>query len=144
MSNKEEKIINRTTFLTKMLKLRKARLNDAKFVLSLRNEKITRKSSIINQNIISLENHLKWFSNHSKEYQIIIHNNKDIGYLRFKPDDNGNEVGICLLPEYRNKKIGSKILKKTKGNALIRIENKQSFYAFTNAGYKLVGFYLKK
>jgi len=127
-----------------MLNLRKAKQSDARFILSLRNEKVTRKASIFNQDIIPLSHHLIWFHSHFKEYQIITYDNKDIGYLRFKPDYKGDEMGISLLPEYRNKKIGSTILKRTKGVALIRIENKPSFNAFINAGYKLVGFYLEK
>lgn len=124
----------------KNINLRKGKLNDAKLVLSLRNEKIARRMSVINQNIIPLSHHLKWFSKHWKEYKIIKYGKKDIGYLR---TDASNFISICLFPEYRNRDIGSKILKTAKGYATIRMENKVSLNCFLKGGFKLIGFYLE-
>ena len=128
--------------MTKRLSLRKAKETDARFVLSLKNS--MRKYNIVSQKVISLKTHLKWFSENFQEFQIIRYGNKDIGFLRAIKSRYGNEIGIYLLKEYRNKGIGTKMIEKTTGCAIMRVENTPSFKAFLKAGYRLVGFYVEK
>ena len=128
--------------MNKKLSLRKAKLTDSIFILLLKNS--ARESNIVSQKVIQLKSHLKWFSLNFKEFQIIRYNNKNIGFLRTTKNHYGNEIGIYLLTEYKNKGIGTKIIEKTTGFAIMRIENTMSLKTFLKGGYKLIGFFVKK
>jgi len=115
---------------------------DADFVLRVRNQKDVRMNSW-NQNIIPKARHWRWFKDHYYEYQIIIYKDKEVGFVRVSDGD----VSIALLPGYRNRGIGTSVLKLLGGGDLfasVRFSNKSSLCCFQNAGFCNVGYMLRR
>jgi len=130
----------KTKSLKQQIELRPATIKDFKFCYNLRNEDEVVKYCKRNRKL-KREEYLGEFKEHLSEYKIIQDKDNLIGYLRISKE---NEISIAIVPEERNKGIGKTLLSKLKGTAIIMMDNKSSLYAFTNAGFKLRGFYLEK
>ena len=98
--------------------IRKAVINDAKWILDIRNNKIIRNLSN-NKNIILLENHIKWL----KEK---LSNNKNINLISMNEKNSINWycrldcikewkylISIAILPESNSKWIWTQLIKES-------------------------------
>ncbi len=94
------------------IKLIKAKVSDANFLLKLRNSEDLRKYSK-NTKLISKQNHVNWLNNklddNKNKIFIIKHINKNLGYIRLQKKRNW-EVSIGVLKKFRNKKIGKQAI----------------------------------
>jgi len=118
------------------MKLRKATLKDSDWILKLSNS--TRVYSINNKSI-SKKEHNHWFKENYKDIKVIGNN---LGTIRIQ---NKELISIAIKKEFRNKHIGTNILKNIKhGSCIILLGNNISIAAFVNAGFKVRGFYLEK
>jgi len=114
--------------------LRNALKSDTRFIYNLRFSDDCIKVSTTS-NKPTYNQHCIYFNEHIDEYKVIMVNGKmSIGYIRTNKD---NEISIALIKEYRNKGIGSLVLKKINGTATIKKDNLQSINAFEKAGFKL-------
>ena len=129
---------------------------DGKLILKWRNDETTRKMSFNNK--IQLWNDFKYiffndYFNHYIKPIFIVMNNIKIAFIGFTENSKKKfNIGINLNPDYRGKKLSSKIIKKTikylKFNyknineivAEIKEINIPSIRAFENSNFK----YLKK
>src|SRR3990167_2748929 len=59
---------------------------------------------------------LHWFRDNIHQFRMIEQESKPIGFLRY----DGDFIGIALRKEYCGKGIGTEVLKKEKGKALIQ------------------------
>jgi len=120
--------------------LRKANVEDARFVFDVCNQESVRKVSWDNEPLI-WKKHKEWFNKNYSYYWII---EKDQGFVRLKD----GEVSIALLDRYQNRGIGTKVLKnKCLGDGIhaeVKLDNLQSLYCFLNAGFKPTGLILKR
>lgn len=114
--------------------------DDAYFVYELRNSKEGRDVSL-SQEFIREEDHVKWFNKRYLQYKIILYYEEKIGYLR---TDEKGFISIMLIKKYRGMGIGTHLLERTTGKAIILFENKPSLKAFTGARWKIRGYYLEK
>ena len=120
-----------------LVSIRRARLDDARFVYDLRFMDESVKSNCWSQDVPVFDDHLEYFKEHLDEYYII---GNRWGFIRQGIDG----IGIYLSPEYRNRGIGSDVLRNFKGSATIKMGNLSSFFAFLNAGFKPVGWIMKR
>ncbi len=139
-----------------MFKIRLAELRDAKDVFLLSNNFEVRKKSF-NSITISWDEHVKWFQdkirNKNCVYYIIQGPNKEfIGQVRFdmmQKEKNSFVVGISLVPLFRGKGLGAKMLQESTSRlfrdikvnkiyAFIKENNQASLKSFLKIGYKIV------
>ena len=132
------------------MKLRIVNNLDCMDLFEWRNDTLTRKMSI-DSNLISLDNHKKWFkdslNNENRKLFIAEVNQYKIGMCRFDYDSKKDqaEVSINLNPKFRGKGYGKKLLLLSLENYLkkreltivakIKIENIKSFNMFSSAGF---------
>ena len=148
-----------TTTTTDPLMLRKADSEDLMFIYNLRNDPTVVESSFTSERI-SLETHTQWFNSkiNSTDCLILIaeYKGRRIGQIRFDLDERieNAEVSIAILPKYRQKGLGVKILKLgcyyafemlsiKKYLAFIKIDNDVSVKAFSKAGFSKKGYSVK-
>jgi len=127
----------------KKIHLQDAVLEDAEFVLYLKNQPYVRKASYSQKNIL-WEEHLKWFKENYKYFKIICLGNYQIGYVRVHKGDSTGDIHIALLKEHHGRGIGTKVIKQMvkKHKHLttqVLISNKPSRKIFEKAGFKEVG-----
>jgi len=121
--------------------LRKATMDDCDFIFNLRNEPYVRNASW-NTEKIDYQKHKGWFKNNYKYYHII---GDSKGFVRIKD----NEVSIAVVKEEQNTGLGTAALNEIAKihpnlKAEVKISNIQSLNFFINAGFKPVGYILKK
>lgn len=126
--------------------LRPMTMDDADFMLELKNYPETRKNAIASQDEIKKEDHYKWLPENLKYFSIIYKEETgivtlvdDIGAIRIQD----NEISIWIDREHWGKGIASTILSQvaTPGmTAKIVAENIGSMNAFIKAGFRPVGF----
>ena len=97
------------------LKIKIAKLKDAKFIYSLRNDNISRKNSI-NQKKIKYGDHLLWLKKKlstQKGKIFIIYGGitkKNIAYVRFDKSDFFTRVSIAIHKKFRGKGLSYNVL----------------------------------
>lgn len=121
--------------------LRKATRDDCDFIYNLRNKPYVRSASW-NTEKLDYSKHKEWFKNNYK-YYYIIEDRK--GFVRVKD----GEISIAVVKEEQNTGLGTAALKEVTKihpnlKAEVKIDNVQSLNFFINAGFKPVGFILKK
>lgn len=117
--------------------MRRAKLDDCKFVYSLRNSKEGRNVST-DKGVIKYSDHKKWWLDHYKEYTII----DKKAYMRVEPS---GMVSIFVRKKYRREGIADKLLSKVDlGSAIILKENGKSINLFTKHGFRFTAFYMEK
>jgi len=134
------------------LKLIPANFRDLKFLLSLRNERVSIKNSK-NKKKISLFEHSHWFKKNIINKNIIIliakKNNKAkdrIGFIKYEKEENFTKVSIAIKKKFRNLGIGTELLKLSenhlKGNhillAAVRKKNIGSIKLFLANNYQKI------
>lgn len=131
------------------LTLRPVKKKDYETILEWRNDPDVRINSLT-QHIISIDEHIEYWNyflkNESNFAFIAIHDNSDIGVLKLKNIDNATyEIDIFLSKSYRNRGLGSQVLKIAKDVALkkgikkliakIKYDNEASKKAFEKVGF---------
>lgn len=107
-------------------------MNDADFMLSLKNDLTTREFAIVTHDEIDRESHYKWLEEHLGEFQVMGNN---IGAIRIED----NEISIWIAKEHRGKGIASYILRLVSRigmKAKIVDGNIASMRCFINASFK--------
>jgi len=122
--------------------LRPATNEDSIFVWRLRNSPEVRAVSF-SQEPIRLMDHEGYFRSRLSEFQIILLEGSEAGYLRLV----NQEVSIALDEAVRGRGVGSAVLKRLSPGctALILGENEASLKAFKKAGFSIqMVYYAKK
>ena len=121
------------------MRLRKATMKDADFLLRLKNDPEMRRFAVVTHKKIERKNHINWLQDHFYEIWIIINKEKRAGMFRISID---KEVSINLSPKSRGKGIGSKVLKKCPKGVWAKIVNGNvaSMRLFLNNGFKIVDY----
>jgi len=136
------------------LTIREANVDDELLLLEWRNEESVRKAAF-NSEIISLEDHKKWFQKKIQDFNCLIlilqKKGKDIGQIRFDitPSEEA-DVSVSIVKEERRKGYGNAILmmgsnylfmkypKVKKVTSLIKENNAFSLKAFLKSGFKFI------
>ena len=131
------------------LTLRPVEKKDYETLLEWRNDPDVRINSLT-QHIISIDEHIEYWNDFLKNETnfafIVIHDNNDIGVLKLKNIDKTTyEIDIFLSRSYRNRGLGSQVLKIAKEVALkkgikklvakIKYDNEASKKAFEKVGF---------
>ena len=131
------------------LTLRPVKKKDYETILEWRNDPDVRINSLT-QHIISIDEHIEYWNDFLKNETnfafIAIHDNNDIGVLKLKNIDKTTyEIDIFLSKSYRNRGLGSQILKIAKEVTLqkgikkliakIKYGNEASKKAFEKVGF---------
>lgn len=90
------------------MKLRPITIEDADFLLKLKNDPAVRWNSIKTNRKIYKRDHMKWLKDRLKKdgYYMIEIGNQSIGTIRFDP----KEIAILVHKDYRGKGIGTEAL----------------------------------
>lgn len=125
---------------------RKAQMSDAQILWLWRNDPVTRQNSV-NQDLVSLDNHLQWFEKSlaSKEREIWIAylGSDPIGTVRTDVKGSEIELSWTLAPNWRGRGLGRQMLVNfVKGKdknfiARIRKDNSASIKIAERAGFKI-------
>jgi len=138
----------------KIIKLRKAILDDAELLWKWRNEQSVRESAFSSEKI-EYSSHKEWYKYKLKNpdtyfFIAIDSENKPVGQIRFdKLDKNSAEVDVSVDKNNRNKGYGSIIIQKgcnylsnntaiKKVISKVKKNNVKSIKAFSNAGFKII------
>lgn len=117
------------------MKLRPMTMDDAEFMLELKNYPETRQFAIKSDLMILREDHLKWLEQHVQEFKVIVSETKNpVGAVRV----HEKEISIWIDRNYWGKGIATKTINTVaeKGYwARIVDGNVGSFRAFTKAGF---------
>lgn len=117
------------------MKLRLMTMDDAEFMLELKNYPETRQFAIKSDLMILREDHLKWLEQHVQEFKVIVSETKNpVGAVRV----HEKEISIWIDRNYWGKGIATKTINTVaeKGHwARIVDGNVGSFRAFTKAGF---------
>lgn len=122
------------------LLLRPMTMNDADFMLTLKNDPETRKFAIVSHDEIKKEDHVKWLENNIQYFRIIKDADRldeKIGAIRVQD----LEVSIWITKAFRNQGIAKKTLKLICGEGMwckIVDSNLASMRAFIFAGFRPV------
>lgn len=133
------------------LSLRRAKLEDAKFLFILRNDKTVRENSF-QTNVIAYEQHLNWYKNKMQDEKTQIYilqiNKQNIGQVRVDEENSDLEISYAICQEYRGKgyakwMLGTleKELRKVKNNigkclvGDVKKDNISSQKVFLSLGY---------
>jgi len=121
------------------MQLRPMKMEDADFMLSLKNDPDTRKFAIQTHDEISKESHYKWLADNIQYFQIIEGESnlkgQRLGAIRIQK----KEISIWIDREFRSNGISSWVLEKVSKvgmQAKIVEGNIPSMRAFINAGFK--------
>ena len=133
-----------------IMKIKKATKKDKFFILSVRNQNISRKFSSNKKKITSKE-HNKWFQNNflNKNFFIFIVfiKHKRIGYVRIEKFNSKYFVSISILKKWQNLGLSKmalrhceiKVQKKTNNlYAKVNKYNKKSLSLFNGLNYKIL------
>lgn len=121
--------------------LRPATMEDADFLLKLKNDPVMRKFAVVTHGRIKKADHLKWLEKNLDTISIVEDKfGERLGMLRIT---NDNEISINIAPEHRGKGLGGKILEAfcLKGVwAKIVNGNVPSMRIFLNNGFQITGY----
>lgn len=117
-------------------------MEDADFLLELKNDPIMRQFAVVSHEKISMADHLNWLEKHINEIQIVelkqYWNFVKAGMFRVSDD---KEVSINLHPKFRGQGLGQEVVSKhcPKGVwAKIVDGNEASMKLFLNNGFQVV------
>ena len=115
-------------------------MQDAEFLLKLKNQADVRKFSIVSKGRILMKNHVKWLEktlmDPEVEFWLIVEGSKSpIGDVRI----DRNEISIRIISSFQGKKVGTKTIKTfTKHGMTAKIVegNIKSMRTFIKCGYR--------
>lgn len=117
-----------------MIQIRDAVEEDKDWILDLTNSCI---EYMFRTDEITKEEHERWF-------------NENIDKIKIIGDEQGaywvinGFITVRLFEQYRNKGIGSEILKQIDGKSVIFLSNQRSIHAHYKAGFKITGVLMEK
>jgi len=133
------------------MKFRKVTMEDADFLLDLKNDPEVRKWAIVTHQEIKRENHLFWLEKKLKEkgiyFYILIEDDNCVGDLRVEAD---REISVRIVKEFRGKGLARQALGLIAGKFYAKIVegNLASMNLFIKSGFKFTdykeGVYLLK
>ena len=92
------------------LKIRKVRFDDIHFIYNIRNDRLTRLSSLNNKKI-SFKNHKIWFhKNWNSFFYLFLVKDNSAGYVKLKKNNNIFLLNYALHKRYRGKKYSHKMI----------------------------------
>lgn len=132
------------------LKIKKAEINDAKYLFALANDPETRKNSFSSE-LIDWDSHINWFEQKLNDQNsfiyIVTKEDKNIGTVKFEIKDEV-VIGVTVDPDHRGFGLGAFIIEKgcqefwttNEENviAYIKTSNKASKKIFEKAKFKFV------
>jgi len=134
--------------------LRKARLEDAQFLLDLRNDPEVRRASR-NTGAITLETHTAWLGRklHDPDALLFIveESGTPLSQVRFDVKATNAEISIAITADFRGKGYGSPVIKEATElcfrefpnvshiRAVTNLDNEASAKSFIKAGYTSKG-----
>lgn len=132
------------------IRIRKAVLSDSEMILAWRNDEETRRMSF-NQDIVSVEDHNKWFPSSldmpDRLIYVAEYRGQPMGMVRFcKLDEKKWEISVNLSPLYRGRGLGSKIIRSgcdvflSKRKGLMLIAKTKAFNIASEKAFKKAGF----
>ncbi len=121
--------------MKKHVSIRKAQLNDSKFIYDLRFSDHVIKHSW-NKYKPSFDEHEEFFARYFREYYIIVYCGVDEGFIR--KEINGN-VSIAIREMLCNTGMGAETLSRFYGHAELMFENSIGVGCFLSAGWKPIG-----
>lgn len=96
------------------VRIRWATMDDADFLLSVKNDPIVRKFSIVTHNKIKKKDHVRWLASviadTDRRLYLIEYEGKRAGDIRFDTTGRWVEVSVRLARKYRRKGIGSFVI----------------------------------
>jgi len=96
--------------LYNQLKIRKVKIDDIRFIYNLRNDHLTRLSSL-NQKKIIYKNHKIWFDkNWNSFFYLFLVKKKSAGYIKLKKIANIFLLNYALHNRYRGKRYSHKMI----------------------------------
>jgi RimJ/RimL family protein N-acetyltransferase len=124
--------------------LRPATMDDAELLLRWKNEEDTRKNSIVTDEVIKMENHLKWLEatllDWSTTFRIILLDGVPVGDVRtqIQLESNMQEISIRMDKQYRGMGLATQVIAMFNGPLLakIRAHNIASMRVFIANGYR--------
>lgn len=131
--------------------LRQVKESDMENVYQLSNQKYVRKLSI-NKNLISWENHIKWFTDVLEDKKIVFYVVTDesssfLGQVRFNIEENEATISISLSEEIKGQGLAPAIIKEACGKLLSNDTTVEKIVAFISPNniaslksFKKVGF----
>ena len=139
------------SLMSNIINLTKAGITDINDIFKWRNHPDIRKN-LFNQELLSWEEHEKWFMARLKAPDTIIYmanyRKEKVGSIRFETDDNVIKTSVMLNPLFLGKGLGSRVIKmgvekyikenKPKKSLIVEIKNDNiaSIKAFQKVGYK--------
>ena len=120
------------------IKLRKATMDDADYLLFLKNDKVMRKFAVVSNDKIKKADHIKWLKDNIDTVSIVVYRGERAGMFRVTKD---REVSINLDPLYRGQGLGGKVLKHCPKGVWAKIVNGNvpSMRIFLANGFKITG-----
>lgn len=121
------------------MQLRPMTMDDADFMLSLKNDPDTRNFALLTSEVIKREDHIKFLEKNIDQFQVIEDNGAKAGALRVQD----NEISIWLDKDFRGRGLASKAIKRSKYvgmKAKIVCGNIKSLQAFIGEGFFPVEF----
>jgi len=116
------------------MKIRNANIDDMEWIRKLSN---TCLKYMFRDKPIGKIEHEKWFNKNIRDIKVI--GNKLGTYWILK-----DYITIRLFPKYRNKGIGTEVLKNINGKSIIFFDNLRSLNAHKKAGFKITGYLMEK
>lgn len=120
--------------------IRPATMEDADFLLVLKNDPVMRQFAVVTPEEIKMEDHLKWLQDHVNEMFIVELNGLRAGMFRVSQD---REVSINLHPDFHGKGLGQEVVSQfcPKGVwAKIVNGNVPSMKLFLANGFKIMSY----
>lgn len=131
-----------------MISLRRATSDDYILLFQWLNDSEVRKNSF-SQEIVKLENHIKWFQSKLKDDKnnifIVMKDKVEVGQIRVEIDNDVGTISYSIDSNYRGQGIGTEILNLIKLEfedikliGYVKKDNIASIKVFEKAGYKKV------
>lgn len=131
-----------------MISLRRATSDDYILLFQWLNDSEVRKNSF-SQEIVKLENHIKWFQSKLKDDKnnifIVMKDKIEVGQIRVEIDNDVGTISYSIDSNYRGQGIGTEILNLIKLEfedikliGYVKKDNIASIKVFEKAGYKKV------
>lgn len=121
------------------MKFRAATMDDADFLLEIKNDPETRRFAVVTHDEIKKADHLKWLKKHLEEILIVEELDQRAGMFRISEDF---EVSINLSPQFRGRGLGRKIMQFCPKGVWAKIVNGNvpSMRLFLGSGFHIIDY----
>lgn len=114
-------------------------MEDADYLLALKNDPVMRKFAVVSNDKIKKADHINWLKGNIDTISIVLYEGVRAGMFRVTKD---KEVSINIDPAYRGKGLGGKVLKYCPKDVWAKIVNGNvpSMRIFLANGFKITGY----